>query len=155
MPVGIAIQIDAREARRKFARLGRELRPGVLTKLIGFDFLHWIDRNFTTEGTEARWKPLKASTIRRRREGPNPSRGVAILQDTGRVKDSFVRGKSGNVFASDDRQVTVGTQVPYGEFHEKGTSRMPRRRLLPSDRLAESIGIKTIRAAITSVARGR
>ncbi|HDM78818.1 MAG TPA: phage virion morphogenesis protein [Deltaproteobacteria bacterium] len=70
------------------------------------------------------WKPLKASTLARRRKGKGFGPVAKILRDTGRLQNSFV------VEANKDR-VTIGTNVFYAPFHQFGTKYIPQRRLLP------------------------
>jgi phage virion morphogenesis protein len=65
------------------------------------------------------WKPLKASTLARRR-----GKDAQILRDTGRLQNSFT-------VEADKDKVTIGTNVFYAPFHQFGTKYIPIRRLLP------------------------
>ena len=58
------------------------------------------------------WAPLQ------HREGK-------ILQDTGRLKNSFTPGSSG------PDGFRFGSNVQYAEFHQQGTGRLPARKMVP------------------------
>lgn len=88
----------------------------------------WVQKNFQEQGKPVGgWEPLADATIERRRKGPRGEGRIAILQDTSTLKKSFK-----HVIESDYCALVSG--VPYGIFHEKGTSKMPQRRILPKVR---------------------
>lgn len=68
------------------------------------------------------WKPLKSP---RGRQGKK-KRSDKPLIDTGRLRASFRAQPDGAT-------VRVSTDVDYAEFHQDGTSRIPRRQILPDD----------------------
>lgn len=111
MATGLSIKVEARQARRALARLGRDLDERGALKAIGLRKLKWVDDNFRADGALAGgWAPLSPNTVAgRRRSSSKP------LQDTGRMKQSYVSEVSGN-------QVSVGTNIQYAEFHQEGTA---------------------------------
>jgi phage virion morphogenesis protein len=77
-------------------------------------------RRFATKTSPdgAAWAALKPSTIARRRK-----KSSSILTDTGRLMGSISHTSSA-------RQAIIGTNVFYGPFHQRGTSRMVARPFL-------------------------
>jgi phage gpG-like protein len=74
------------------------------------------------------WAPLAPST-RRRKEGAGLSEG--ILQMTQRLRESLTTDSSPDAIVDYDREsFKFGTRVSYTKYHQSGTSRMPRRRVL-------------------------
>jgi len=146
---GIDIRIDHAEATSFFTRLGRELRPEVLTKMLGQRYLEWIGDSFRQEGAERPWPPLAQSTIDARRKGRGAGR-PQILRDTRKMEQSITPGAAGNVFRAGALSVTVGTRVPYAIYHDSDEPRrhLPQRKILPTSRLAEIIAQATIQKAI-------
>lgn len=54
--------------------------------------------------------------------------GKTILRATDTLFDSLTNPNApGSVFRPEQSQLTLGTSVPYGVFHQRGTRRMPRR----------------------------
>lgn len=90
------------------------------------------------------WEPLKA------REGK-------ILQDEGRLRNSFHRVRSSA------RGFTVASGADYGGFHQSGTRTIPQRRMVPSggrlppawSRAIETIATDVISRHFKSVSAGR
>ena len=68
------------------------------------------------------WSPLAASTLRSRLFPGEP-----ILQQTGALMNSVVNHP---VLEISRTELTFGTNNPYAQFHEHGTSRMPARPFL-------------------------
>lgn len=90
----------------------------------------WVQLNFRSEGGKVGgWKPLaaggrwKTSASGRRKFDPS----AKILQDTGRLRISFVPFERGDT-------VGIGSDIPYSEPHEKGEGNVPQRRMLPKER---------------------
>ena len=92
----------------------------------------WVMRNFRVEGgmhadAQHRWVPLAPSTIAARvRRGTWPGKK---LQVNGILRMGFV--PSGT-----RRMGKVENFVPYAVYHEKGTPKMPMRKMFPSERQA-------------------
>lgn len=84
------------------------------------------ERQFDTEGgNSGGWQQLAASTVAEKaRKGLDPH----ILQATGRLKDSLTRKfSSDHVERLSADSLAFGSSVPYGIYHQTGTSRMPSR----------------------------
>lgn len=164
------IEIDFKGLSQKIELLKGSLNPKQFTRAIGLAFVRWVDQNFKKQGTERPWASLKPNTIAGRRKGRG-SGSAQILQDTGRLKQSFA------VLKDDGSSVTVGTNLLYAKFHHYGTqpyviepkakrvlrfmtpngfkfSRkvnhpgLPSRPLIPSDALARTIAVTRINALI-------
>ncbi len=74
----------------------------------GLQGMNWVDQNFKQQGalTGTPWAALKPSTIAAKGSS-------SILQDTGRLKQSFV-------MRFDETQAAIGSPVFYGAYHEEG-----------------------------------
>jgi len=86
---------------------------------------------FSAEGAfedRPRWQDLSpAYAIWKARHYP----GRKILERTGRLRSSLVnKGGIDNVFEVTPDSLTVGTTVPYAMYHQTGTLRMPRRKII-------------------------
>lgn len=151
MGFGIQIKVDTTKAIKKLKAVGIKLDNKEMLSFIGEHLLYWVDHNFQNEGTEVKWKPLSLRTLAGRRKS---GRGAKILQDTGRLKMSFVKGREGNIFRSSGNQIEIGSEDPRAIWHHKGTYskkgniHLPSRPLIPSDGLAQKISDKAVRAYI-------
>ena len=87
MGFGLQIVVDTTAARAKLTRVGQRFDEKKYLNLIGVALLYWVDQNFRKEGIEIKWRPLSPNTIAARRKN---GRGAKILQDTGRLKMSFI-----------------------------------------------------------------
>lgn len=109
--VDIKVNIDA--ARKKIQKIQGSLNSRNLLNAIGLRHLKWINDNFKQEGhlrQSGGWHPLAESTKFARRQGQ-----AKILQDTGRLRQSFVHKIRGT-------EVSVGTADKKAKWHEFGTS---------------------------------
>ena len=99
---------------------------------------------FATEGGHASggWRPLKAATIKeKQRQGMR----LQILQRTGALLDSLtVKGDANQVLEITPQTLTFGSRVPYADFHQTGTSHMPRRPPLAFTEPAKRAVLKVI-----------
>lgn len=88
---------------------------GKLSAALSAEALQLVQAGFASQSDPygAAWAPLKV------RDG-------MILQDTGRLRGS-VTSSSGN------NEVRLRVTAAYGAFHQRGTSRMPKRQILPND----------------------
>jgi phage gpG-like protein len=87
----------------------------------------WVQHNFRSEGGKVGgWAPLAAGgrwkTFSR---GAVFDPNAKILQDTGRLRQSFVPFDRGG------NKVGIGSDVPYSKKHEDGEGNLPQRRMLP------------------------
>jgi len=81
-------------------------------------------RNFGTQGFtfgEA-WKPLKPSTVKRRRSMGLGARPILVV--SGRLK------KGTKIKSVTNKEAIVGNDVPYFPYHQLGTKRMVRRQVI-------------------------
>ena len=103
----IGFEIDDAGLKRKLRRVSSALGEDGMRRAfigIGNKLLREIDENFRTQGQKLAggWAPLRPSTIRRRLNKKKST--IKILQDTGRLRMSFVRR------SVDGKSVVVGTQ---------------------------------------------
>jgi phage gpG-like protein len=76
------------------------------------------------------WKPRKAKSKR--------NAGRKILVDTGRLRQSIT------VIERNAEMVKVGTNVPYAEYHNKGTENLPQRQFIGISEKLNRINKKTL-----------
>ncbi len=90
----------------------------IIVTNMGEELLELVREGFEKESAPdgSHWTPLK------RRVGK-------ILQDTGRMRNSFHRK------ALSSTSVTIGPAVSYAGFHQTGTSRMVARKMVPDGKL--------------------
>lgn len=79
------------------------------------------------------WAPLSPKyRVWKQRHYP----GQPILVREGRLRESVRWGGTGlgagGIFQAERQFVVAGTAIPYGQFHQTGTSRMPARPFLPT-----------------------
>lgn len=109
-----SVHVDISGAVAKLKELDRGLREDVLTHAVGAAQLRWVNDNFKNEGTESRWAPLSPNTVAGRR-GKGGAGSKRILQDTGRLRQSFVNEyRPGEVW--------TGSRMPTALWHHYGTS---------------------------------
>jgi len=87
----------------------------------------WLDRwnkqNFKTEGGNVGgWKPFAAGG--RRRKGGGFDSSAKLLQDTGRLRLSYLP------FAN-NHMGGIGSDLPYAAAHQEGFKSVPARRMVP------------------------
>ena len=146
---GATVTVNTRGLQRKLDKWQKGLSTKQLLEAIGNVHIRWVDKNFKAEGIEKRWKPLSPKTIARRRKGSS-----RILQDTGKLKGSFNKGRSGNVHKIRGTEVSVGTNVVYASTHEHGRGKIPKRKMLPTERMARKLARDTINNIVKELARG-
>lgn len=118
----MTVTLDADGAIELMDEMGtRSLDLSPVLAVIAQDLLTFADDAFADSRgpTGEAWQPLKAATIKRRRQGSSKP-----LIDTGTLRGSLtaVAGASA---------ILVGTNVPYAGFHQFGTVRVPARPYLP------------------------
>lgn len=86
-------------------------------------------RQFDSQGQFASggWMPLAPSTTRAKARHGLSRR---ILKATGALEASLVGPGAGHVEIISPHQLVFGTSVGYAGFHQRGTKRMPRRRVI-------------------------
>lgn len=169
MGIDVSVSISS-DLKKKLARLHAEMDPAKVAAAVGAQQRGWVGKNFDAGGIENKWPPLSDFTLMARKNG-----GSQPLQDTGKLKQSFtytvlIGGKA----------VKVGTNVSYAGPHEegtgpitprsgkflaiptangvvflRGTAGIPKRKMLPSVKLALELAVKTIEQLIKrAVSRG-
>ncbi len=96
--------------------------------VFGDNFYAHLRQTFATEGDAGpgRWAPLseKYAEWKARRFPGRP-----ILERTGRLVASLTGPKApGSIFKATPQSLTVGSEIPYGIYHQTGTDRMPQRK---------------------------
>lgn len=101
-------------------------------KQLAVQLLADTQRNFESYGKKFNnpWPQLAQST----QEYKSRHGWYVMLVRSGQLRDAFYQ-------YSNDKFAAVGNSAPYASFHEKGTSRMPRRQILPSPEYAAKIGV--------------
>lgn len=105
-------------------------------------------RQFASEGAAGGepWAPLAPSTLARK-----PA-GKGILENSGRLLNSLVAGGSGGAGDSlrflGRQEMRWGTSVPYAAFHQHGTSRMPRRRVVKLPEPVKRAAVRELQRAV-------
>ena len=156
-----------------FDKLLKAVGPSVVLNVIGDRLLYWTDENFQKEGAEESWPKLSPNTIASRRKASSKP-----LQDTGNLKRSFkkeVFSSSVDVGTRNWLARIHHEGVPASKFAGKLIPRnkkalafataggpvvvravknhpgIPRRPLLPTQRLAEKLASKTAQAMLDKV----
>jgi len=98
----------------------------------------WVLKNFASEGKHSGkpWKPLKQSTIDRRKKGKGKG-SAKILQDTGQLRQRWTIGankKRGLVRSA----AKSDSNIFYSSFHEKGKG-VPKRKIFPTKKVGLEI----------------
>jgi phage gpG-like protein len=112
--MGIQGQVALPPLIRKFAELASGRTLTIISQNLAEEAIDLVKQGFAAEKDPFGnpWAPLK-------------SRQGKILQDTARLKNSFTRG------AANAAGFRFGSNVAYGTFHQTGTSRMPKRAMVP------------------------
>jgi len=120
----IRVEIHTEAALAQFGRIAGASRDRTTpNRQLGVQLQGWVLRNFQSGGglqTPA-WAPLAASTAKQKaRLGYS---GTPLIR-TGHLRQSF------RSFYDND-SAGVGSEVPYSQYHETGTQRLPQRAMLP------------------------
>lgn len=93
-----------------------DLRPA--WKVIHQDFMEIEKAQFESEGARSgeKWAPLNLDYAKRKKPP-----GMPILVRTGVLKSSLTQIGSDHRFVSKPHEMTVGSGVPYGVFHQTGS----------------------------------
>lgn len=107
--------------RDKFARFKSNL-PRVLANVVIND----IAENFQKQAFDGvKWKPRKRNL--RKRDAKR-----AILVDTGRLRRSF------RVKLATTEVIIISTPIPYAQFHNEGTAKLPKRQFIGMSKQLEA-----------------
>lgn len=114
---------------RSFSRLADEVKDWTPAwGMIRDDFKEIEQRQFDTQGHygSGGWKVL-SKKYERWKEKHYPGRGIMVR--TGVLRESLIGGDQ-FVYRPEPLQMTIGTQVPYAVYHQKGGPVMPKRPLI-------------------------
>lgn len=106
-------------------------------------------------GSRSKWIELADSTKYSKRlkirRGIYTLRAMKILQATGRLMDSLVGETSDSVLEKSPMQMTIGTRVPYGVYHQsrKPRKKLPRRAFLDFDSNQRKRWMRVLKAVLT------
>lgn len=112
--MGINVRGDTSELRKLIAALNRpEKALQLVARAMAEEAIELTREGFSKESDPdgKGWAPTQ--------------RGGRILQDTGRLRNSF------RVMRVNARGFQIGTTVEYSGYHQSGTRRMPARKQLP------------------------
>ena len=117
--------------KRKYKR-AENLAP--IFQILVRDFRSIMTRQFDSAGRElgTPWPALSRRTIE---DKQRDHRDPRILHRTRRLRKSFSQGSKGDSY----RVITpttfaIGSSVPYADFHQHGTRRMPQRKLFEANK---------------------
>jgi phage gpG-like protein len=100
------------------------------------------------------WPQLAPSTVadrlRKGYGGAHP-----ILQRTGALALSLLRGGPGNVFQTTPNSLVVGTNIAYAGFHQRGTSKMPARPVVGMSFARRGLIVRTLGDYVREQARAQ
>lgn len=100
-------------------------------------------RNFDRQGgLQGGWAPLAESTIRQKQR---------IGKEQPLVRTGHMRAGFTSFYSRDN--AGVGNEVTYSRYHHEGTSRLPKRELLPSRENVLQIGLKVYGQYVAREAR--
>jgi phage gpG-like protein len=105
----------------------------------------WVLRNFQAGGglQTPPWRPLAGSTLKQK--SAKGYSGSPLVR-TGHLRQSF------RPFSDNDR-AGVRSEVPYGQYHESGTSRLPQRAMLPNSEVTIDYAVRIYERWAAQVAR--
>lgn len=126
---------NVQDARPAFGRMMRLFEAAALEQ-------------FATEGAAGGepWAPLAESTLKYK----PPGKG--ILEYSGRLLNSLVEGGvaggGDSVRFLGRQEMRWGTSVPYAAFHQHGTSRMPRRRVVQLPEIVKRRAVRELQRVL-------
>lgn len=153
-----SIRVDARHALRTLGK-ARD-RAGNLKPVWGDINANVIQpamqRRFDLGGAYlgAPWRPLSPGTRASRiRRGGNRGGINRPLWDTNRLRRSWIKRSGESVIAIEDMRLERGVVVPYAQYHQEGTGRLPQREMV-TEQLAEHVGEEAAKRIARYVTEG-
>lgn len=124
---GIKLTPESKAKLDALSKMGNvDLRPVLNVISIGYrkEVSLIFDRK-QSRGEGLRWAQLSPKYAEQKaKEYP----GAPILVRTGRLKNSMIsQGSDGNITVINKDSAIFGSSVPYGVYHDKGGSKMPKR----------------------------
>ena len=134
----------------RFADHIKDMRPAFeeIVKL----FYQMESQQFESEGAHGSggWAPLAPSTLEQKLRMGYPSK---MLVRSGKLMLSLTGQASGSVVEVRPLMLAVGTSIPYGVFHQRGTAKMPARPLIQLSEDDKTKWHKTIHKYIVEKAK--
>lgn len=155
MPIRIKLSVDNKaEFDRTFIRFDErisDLRP--IWPDVRDEFWQIEAEQFASEGgagASGQWKPLTKKYLEQKikRYGAKP-----ILQASGRLKASLTGNTADTVYRPGEKDVAIGTRVPYAKFHYKGAGKLPERKPISLSETQKRRLSKTIQAGLVTELR--
>lgn len=135
--VGIQLTPQSKRLMKKLAKASRlDMRP--VLKVVGIGYRKEVKSIFQKQQPRQsglRWVPLSPDYATwKEKHFP----GQPLLVRTGALKRSMTeKGATGNLTLIGTTSAVFGSTIPYGVFHDEGTSRLPKRNFSePSERRA-------------------
>lgn len=139
---------------RKLMRFADNLAvPIVALEAAGDHLRAAAAKQFGTEGGYASggWAALADSTVAEKaRKGQSPQ----ILRATGALMDSLIdKFDPNHIERLSPNTLTFGSMIPYGGYHQTGTSRMPKRPPVALTEADKRLLVKEMQAALIAASR--
>ncbi len=135
---------------RKLLRFEGNVDMTKVAKELYASFLETEQGAFDSQGSttkDGEWEPLSPNTLTEKMRKHQDSR---ILRATGTLFRSLTsQGAKGAVFDFDETSVTMGTSIPYAEYHQTGTRHMPQRKPVDPSEAVRRAWVQIIQRTFT------
>ncbi len=142
----IQVEVYADPAIAALGRVNAAARDRTVpNRQLGVQLQGWVLRNFQVGGSmqSPSWEPLAESTLQQKQQ---QGYSTTPLVRTGHLRQSF------RSFYDNDK-AGVGSEVPYSQYHETGTAKLPQRAMLPSQAIALDFALRIYERWTDQVAR--
>lgn len=142
----IRVEVNAQGALQRLGVVQREAgNRRVPNRQLATQLYGWVQRNFQASGglQNPAWRPLAASTLKQKQRQGYSSQP---LLRSGHLRQSFLQ-------FYDNERAGVGSEVPYSQYHETGTNRLPQRAMLPPEPVALDFAVRIYNHWVASLAR--
>jgi phage gpG-like protein len=103
-------------------------------------------------GRSGKWKELSAAYAKAKAKAYP---GMPILQRTGRLMRSLTGNTGDSVLEKREQEFSIGSKVPYGRYHQSGTSKMPQRSPINFSEPQRTAMQKELQKGLLTVLRGK
>jgi len=136
MANGFKLTPESKVILENFAKAGKNMDLRPVLKVIGIGYRKEVEQTFERKQPRDKslvWAPLsqKYADQKQKDFGEQP-----LLVRTGALKESMIKqGATGNITLISSNKAVFGSTISYGQFHDEGTSKMPKRNFSePSER---------------------
>jgi phage gpG-like protein len=151
----VQISVDGKDDfKRTFSRLDAsfdDLTP--IWPAVRDEFWQIESEQFASEGSKGgsgAWKQLSQRyKIRKEKRYP----GKKILEASGDLRASLTGNAAGTYYEANDKQIAVGTTIPYARYHHRGEGKLPKREVISFSETQKRRMMKTIQAALIAELR--